>query len=72
MSAVLWAFGVPDDAYRLGKTRVFFRAGQLALLQSILQVGGAGCFIPDLHPGICCVQSFLLSPAWSWTAEPCA
>lgn len=38
VSCVLWAFGVPEDAYKLGRTRVFFRAGQLQHIQQILQV----------------------------------
>jgi membrane protein YdbS with pleckstrin-like domain len=38
VSSVLWAFEVPEDAFRLGRTRVFFRAGQLGSVQKILQV----------------------------------
>ncbi|CAM9653889.1 unnamed protein product, partial [Chrysoparadoxa australica] len=42
ISAMLWAFEVPDDAFRLGKTRVFFKAGQIATLESILQAASEG------------------------------
>jgi hypothetical protein len=38
VGAVLWAFEVPKDAYRLGHTRVFFRVGKMALLNKILQL----------------------------------
>eukprot|EP00953_Heterococcus_sp_UTEX-ZZ885_P008569 5132-Heterococcus_DN1.PRE.2 len=36
ISAILWAFEVPSEAFRLGKTRVFFRAGQISTLEKIL------------------------------------
>jgi myosin heavy subunit len=37
ISAILWAFEVPSEAFRLGKTRVFFRAGQISTLEKILR-----------------------------------
>jgi myosin heavy subunit len=37
IAAILWAFAVPSEAFRLGKTRVFFRAGQIATLERILR-----------------------------------
>ncbi|OQR94895.1 myosin-like protein [Achlya hypogyna] len=36
--AVLWAFRVDADAYRLGRTRVFFKTGKIALLDALLKV----------------------------------
>ncbi|CAB1114761.1 unnamed protein product [Ectocarpus sp. CCAP 1310/34] len=36
IASILWAFEVPSEAFRLGKTRVFFRAGQISTLQKIL------------------------------------
>ena len=36
MASVLWALGVPDEAYELGLTRVFFRPGQMNSLERIL------------------------------------
>ncbi|CAM9301743.1 unnamed protein product, partial [Scytosiphon promiscuus] len=36
IASILWAFEVPSEAFRLGKTRVFFRAGQISTLQRIL------------------------------------
>ncbi|KAG5175947.1 P-loop containing nucleoside triphosphate hydrolase protein [Tribonema minus] len=41
ISAVLWAFDVPSAAFRLGRTRVFFRAGQISALEGILKNGSA-------------------------------
>lgn len=38
---------VPPESYRLGKTRVFFRAGQISTLQKILNETG-----PDKAPWI--------------------
>ena len=32
----LFVFQVPSEAFRLGRTRVFFRAGQISILQEIL------------------------------------
>jgi myosin heavy subunit len=37
IAAILWAFAVPSEAFRLGKTRVFFKAGQIATLERILR-----------------------------------
>lgn len=37
ISAILWAFDVPSETFRLGKTRVFFRAGQISTLERILK-----------------------------------
>lgn len=36
--AVLWSFRVDPDAYRLGRTRVFFKTGKIALLDALLKV----------------------------------
>jgi myosin heavy subunit len=36
--AVLWAFRVDSDAYRLGRTKVFFKTGKIALLDALLKV----------------------------------
>eukprot|EP00904_Undaria_pinnatifida_P007215 jgi/Undpi1/3623/HiC_scaffold_16.g06993.m1 len=36
IASILWAFEVPSEAFRLGRTRVFFRAGQISTLQKIL------------------------------------
>eukprot|EP00903_Cladosiphon_okamuranus_P015046 g13919.t2 len=36
VAAILWAFDVPPEAFRLGAKRVFFRAGQIAVLHKIL------------------------------------
>eukprot|EP00752_Nemacystus_decipiens_P009380 g8383.t1 len=36
IASILWAFEVPSESFRLGKTRVFFRAGQISTLQKIL------------------------------------
>nr|CCA15693.1 myosinlike protein putative [Albugo laibachii Nc14] len=36
--AVLWAFRVDSEAYRLGRTRVFFKTGKIALLDALLTV----------------------------------
>mmetsp|Transcript_9767 Transcript_9767/g.14692 ORF Transcript_9767/g.14692 Transcript_9767/m.14692 type:complete len:1438 (-) Transcript_9767:159-4472(-) len=41
ISAVLWAFDIPGDAFRLGKTRVFFKAGQISTLEGILKSASA-------------------------------
>lgn len=40
IAAILWAFEVPSDSFRLGRTRVFFRAGQISTLQRILNETG--------------------------------
>ncbi|KUF95894.1 Vacuolar protein sorting-associated protein 16 [Phytophthora nicotianae] len=36
--AVLWSFRVEPDAYRLGRTKVFFKTGKIALLDALLKV----------------------------------
>ncbi|CAN0287711.1 unnamed protein product, partial [Ectocarpus sp. 8 AP-2014] len=36
IAGILWAFEVPSEVFRLGRTRVFFRAGQISTLQKIL------------------------------------
>lgn len=36
--AILWAFRVDSDAYHLGRTRVFFKTGKIALLDALLTV----------------------------------
>ncbi|CAM9665996.1 unnamed protein product [Ascophyllum nodosum] len=36
IASILWAFEVPSEAFRLGRTRVFFKAGQISTLQRIL------------------------------------
>lgn len=36
--AVLWSFRVDPDAYRLGRTKVFFKTGKIALLDALLKV----------------------------------
>eukprot|EP00903_Cladosiphon_okamuranus_P011132 g10508.t1 len=40
IAAILWAFEVPSEVFRLGRTRVFFRAGQISTLQRILNETG--------------------------------
>ncbi|CAM9932796.1 unnamed protein product [Scytosiphon promiscuus] len=40
IAAILWAFEVPSEVFRLGRTRVFFRAGQISTLQKILNETG--------------------------------
>jgi hypothetical protein len=37
IACILWAFDVKNDLYKLGRTRVFFRAGQFELIDRILQ-----------------------------------
>uniref|UniRef100_K3X8E6 Myosin motor domain-containing protein n=1 Tax=Globisporangium ultimum (strain ATCC 200006 / CBS 805.95 / DAOM BR144) TaxID=431595 RepID=K3X8E6_GLOUD len=41
ITAILWAFQVPMDAYKLGITKLFFKAGKIALLDSILKINWA-------------------------------
>ncbi|CCI41908.1 unnamed protein product [Albugo candida] len=36
--AVLWSFRVDPTAYRLGKTKVFFKTGKIALLDALLKI----------------------------------
>ncbi|CAB1099722.1 unnamed protein product [Ectocarpus sp. CCAP 1310/34] len=40
IASILWAFEVPSEAFRLGRTRVFFRAGQISTVQKILNETG--------------------------------
>ncbi|CAN0308740.1 unnamed protein product, partial [Hapterophycus canaliculatus] len=40
IASILWAFEVPSEVFRLGRTRVFFRAGQISTLQKILNETG--------------------------------
>ena len=40
-TAVLWALEVPIDSYRCGLTRIFFKVGQLAHLDRVLQIDWA-------------------------------
>jgi myosin heavy subunit len=35
---IMWAFSVPPEAYRLGKNMIFFKDGQLDLLEKIMNV----------------------------------
>lgn len=37
IACILWAFDVKRDLYKLGRTRVFFRAGQFEKIEQILQ-----------------------------------
>lgn len=37
-AAVLWSLGISGDAYSMGKTRVFFRTGKIALLDRLYSV----------------------------------
>jgi len=37
IACILWAFEVKRDLYKLGRTRVFFRAGQFEKIEQILQ-----------------------------------
>lgn len=41
ITAILWAFQVPMDAYKLGITKLFFKAGKIAVLDSILKINWA-------------------------------
>lgn len=46
----MWAFEVPADAYQLGRTRVFFKAGEISRVEAILKTnlnGPAGTNIND-------------------------
>jgi myosin heavy subunit len=37
IAASMWAFEVPADAYQLGRTRVFFKAGEISRVEAILK-----------------------------------
>ncbi|TDH67104.1 hypothetical protein CCR75_007928 [Bremia lactucae] len=41
ITAILWAFQVPMDAYKLGITKLFFKAGKIAVLDAILKINWA-------------------------------
>ncbi|OQR82606.1 myosin-like protein [Achlya hypogyna] len=41
ITAILWAFQVPMDSYKLGITKLFFKAGKIAILDSILKINWA-------------------------------
>ncbi|TMW58718.1 hypothetical protein Poli38472_010277 [Pythium oligandrum] len=41
ITAILWAFQVPMDAYKLGITRLFFKAGKISLLDAIMKIDWA-------------------------------
>ncbi|KAL4157750.1 hypothetical protein PRNP1_003535 [Phytophthora ramorum] len=41
ITAILWAFQVPMDAYKLGITKLFFKSGKIAVLDSILKINWA-------------------------------
>jgi hypothetical protein len=36
--ALMWAFQIPTDSYKIGKTRVFFRIGKISLLSELTDV----------------------------------
>ena len=37
MTALFWAFEVPENSYRTGTTKVFFKSGELTLLDKIME-----------------------------------
>jgi chemotaxis protein histidine kinase CheA len=41
ITAILWAFQVPMDVYKLGITKLFFKPGKISLLDSILKINWA-------------------------------
>lgn len=50
IAASMWAFEVPADAYQLGRTRVFFKAGEISRVEQILKSdldGPSGAAIND-------------------------
>jgi len=50
IAATMWAFEVPADAYQLGRTRVFFKAGEISRVEAILKTdmtGAAGLAINE-------------------------
>ncbi|KAH9260285.1 hypothetical protein BASA81_001455 [Batrachochytrium salamandrivorans] len=47
MTALFWAFNVPEDAYRTGTTRVFFKSGELSTLDRIMESAGKWVNSPD-------------------------
>lgn len=38
----MWAFEVPAEAYQLGRTRVFFKAGEISRVEAILRTDLSG------------------------------
>lgn len=36
--AVMWAFQIPTDSYKIGRTRVFFRVGKISLLSELTAI----------------------------------
>jgi myosin heavy subunit len=42
IAASMWAFEVPADAYQLGRTRVFFKAGEISRVERMLKVDLSG------------------------------
>ena len=38
----MWAFEIPADAFQLGRTRVFFKAGEISRVEAILRVDLSG------------------------------
>ena len=36
--ALMWSFETPVDAYKCGRTKIFFRSGKLALLEKVMNV----------------------------------
>ncbi|RLN87510.1 hypothetical protein BBJ28_00020393, partial [Nothophytophthora sp. Chile5] len=41
ITAILWAFQVPMDAYKLGITKLFFKSGKISVLDAILKINWA-------------------------------
>ena len=41
ITAILWAFQVPMDSYKLGITKLFFKAGKISVLDAILKINWA-------------------------------
>jgi myosin heavy subunit len=37
-TAIMWAFEVPQDAYKCGVTKIFFRVGKMSLLEEVLNI----------------------------------
>ena len=42
IAASMWAFEVPADAYQLGRTRVFFKAGEISRVERMIKVDLSG------------------------------
>ena len=38
VQGIFWALEVPSDAFRCGLTKVFFRTGQMAMMEKILSI----------------------------------